>query len=88
MAELAKENLSRAQAHQRRWYNQTARQRELTPRDQVLVLLPVATNKLQARWQGPFTVVRKSSPANYTIEMPGRKKKTPHHPRQHVEEMK
>ena len=51
MSELVQENLERAQATQKKWYDRTARAREFTPGDKVLVLLP---NKLRAQWQGPY----------------------------------
>ena len=39
----------------------------------MLVLLPTATNRLKLRWTGPYKVIRKGSPVNYEVEMPGRK---------------
>ena len=46
MAELVQENLSKAQARQKSWYDKNARDREFQPGDPVLVLLPTATSKL------------------------------------------
>lgn len=36
----------------------------------VLLLLPTSTNKLLAKWQGPYRVARKVGKVNYLIEMP------------------
>ena len=69
MSELVQQNLSRAQDKQKRWYNQTARDRELHPGDQVLMLLPTSTNKLLAQWQGPYQVLQKVGKVNYTVDM-------------------
>ncbi len=50
MAELVQQNLGRAQAQQKVWYDRNARSRELEPGDDVLVLLPTSTSKLFAQW--------------------------------------
>ena len=52
-------NLKEAQQRQKTMYDQTARERELEPSEEVLVLLPASSNKLLAQWQGPYCVVRK-----------------------------
>ena len=69
MSELARENLSRAQQQQKRWYDQNARERMFEDGDHVLVLLPTATNKLLAKWQGPYPVLRKVGPVTYEVDM-------------------
>ena len=75
MSELVQQNLSRAQDKQKRWYDQTARDRELHPGDQVLVLLPTSTNKLLAQWQGPYQVLQKVGKVNYMVDMHDRRKR-------------
>ncbi|CAM5158327.1 unnamed protein product [Natator depressus] len=55
---LARENLARAQRKQKVWYDRTARARAYATGDQVMVLIPVRKNKLQAAWEGPFKVVK------------------------------
>ena len=75
MSELVQENLERAQATQKKWYDRTARAREFTPGDKVLVLLPTSTNKLRAQWQGPYTVVQKNGEANYVVDMDDKRKR-------------
>ena len=54
MSELVRENLKEAQKRQKKWYDQNARERELEPDEEVLVLLPTSSNKLLAHWQGPY----------------------------------
>lgn len=69
MSELARENLSRAQQQQKRWYDRIARDREFEPGDHVLVLLPTSTSKLLAQWHGPYPVKRQLSPVTYEVDM-------------------
>ena len=74
MAEMVRTNLEQAQTQQKSWYDKAARQRTLHPGQKVLLLLPTTENKLLARWQGPYEVVRKMGPATYEIDLPGRRK--------------
>ncbi len=75
MTEVVQENLSRARKRQKHWYNQNARTRRLKQGDQVLVLLPSATNKLTAQWQGPYSVVQPMGRVNYKIDMHDKRKR-------------
>ncbi len=56
--EQARENLQRKQQAQKQWYDQHARLRQFLPGQKVLLLLPTSSNKLLAKWQGPYSVVR------------------------------
>ena len=71
MSELVKQHMSETQQKQKVWYDQTAWMRELKPKDQVLVLLPTTDNKLLAKWQGPYTVIRRMGKVNYEVDIPG-----------------
>ena len=46
------------------------------PGDRVLVLFPVVGNPLQAKYCGPYKVVKKISDTNYLVRTPGRRKET------------
>ncbi|CAM5157383.1 unnamed protein product [Eretmochelys imbricata] len=82
---LARENLARAQRKQKVWYDRTARARAYATGDQVMVLIPVRENKLQAAWEGPFKVVKQLNEVNYVVELSNRA----HHRRvYHVNMMK
>ena len=59
MSELVEENVKATQMCQKKWYDQTARERELQPDEEVLVLLPTSSNKLLAQWQGPYRILRR-----------------------------
>ena len=71
MTELVAEHMREAQEKQKVWYDQNARMRELKPNDQVLILLPTSHNKLLAKWQGPYKVLRRLGKVNYEVDMPG-----------------
>ena len=75
MTEIVSANLKEAQQRQKTWYDQTARERELEPGEEVLVLLPTSSNKLLAQWQGPYCVIRKMGKVNYEIDMPNKHSK-------------
>ena len=75
MSEIVKENLREAQGRQKLWYDHNARERELEPDDEVLVLLPTSSNKLLAQWQGPYRVLRKTGRVNYEIDMKDKRKR-------------
>ena len=74
MSELAKENLAKAQQRQKKWYDENARECQIEPGSQVLVLLPTETSKLLGQWHGPYPVLRQLSPVNYEVEMYDKKK--------------
>lgn len=75
MSDLDQANLAKAQAKQNLWYNKTAREKEFLLRQQVLVLLPSSTSKLQAEWQGPYSIVNKIGSVNYQDRMSDKLKK-------------
>ena len=68
MSKLVWQNPSRAQESQKRWYDQNACIQEFHPGVRVLVLLPTSTNKLLARWQGPYQVLQQVVKVNYLVD--------------------
>ncbi|XP_066512296.1 uncharacterized protein [Hoplias malabaricus] len=74
--EEASLHLEKAQYNQKTWYDQKARLREFKPGQKVLLLLPTSTNKLLAKWQGPFEVLRKQGPVTYEVLHPEKGKKS------------
>ena len=73
---LAKENLHSAQTKMKKWYDKKARARQFKPGDQVLVLFPVQTNPLQAKFHGPYEIRAKVNDLNYVVITPDRRKPT------------
>lgn len=85
---IIKQHLAEPQHAQQRWYDQPAQAREFQPGDKVLVLLPSATSKFLATWQGPCTIVEKIGPVNYRIRQSGcrrEKQNIPHSSAQEVD---
>ena len=74
--EAAKENLQNAQAKMKALFDTKTQERSFEPGQKVLVFLPLQTDPLKAKYYGPYKVLRKTSPVNYLIETPDRRKKT------------
>ena len=72
--QMAKRNLQESQSKMKVWYDRKAKCFE--PGDRVLVLFPVVGNPLQAKYSGPYKVVKKISDTNYLVKTPGRRKET------------
>ena len=68
LGQIVRENLTNAQATQKKWYDRHARSREFKPEDQVLILLPTSTNKVAER-RGPYPVVWRVSDFNYEVRV-------------------
>ena len=75
MTELVQTKLGEAHKSQKQWYDRTARSRQFTVGDEVLVLLPTSTKRLLAQWQGPYQVTRRVSKVNYEVDMKDKNKR-------------
>ena len=75
MTDLVEQNMEKAQANQKKWYDRNAKSRKFEPGDQVLVLLPTSTSKLLAQWQGPYEIVKPIGGVDYIIHMHNRRNK-------------
>uniref|UniRef100_A0A8C5LU94 Gypsy retrotransposon integrase-like protein 1 n=1 Tax=Leptobrachium leishanense TaxID=445787 RepID=A0A8C5LU94_9ANUR len=67
LAGLVRENVETAQAQQKTWYDRAACSRSFCVGQRVLVLKPQRQNKLQAAWQGPYTVVTRLGDTTYVV---------------------
>ena len=74
--QMAKRNLQESQSKMKVWYDRKAKSRCFKPGDRVLVLFPVVGNPLQAKYTGPYKVVKKISDTNYLVKTPDRRKET------------
>ena len=74
--QMAKRNLQESQSKMKVWYDRKTRSTCFEPGDSVLVLFPVVGNPLQAKYSGPYKVVKKISDTNYLVKTPGRRKET------------
>ena len=73
---MAKRNLQESQSKMKVWYDRKAKSRCFEPGDRVLVLFPVVGNPLQAKYSGPYKVVKKISDTTYLVKTPDRHKET------------
>ena len=74
MKELA-DNLLKAQEQQKIWHDKNSSEREFQCNEMVLLLLPTSTNKLLAKWQGPYKVAKQVGKVDYLIETPDQRQK-------------
>ena len=74
--QIAKRNLQESQSKMKVWYDRKAKSRCFEPGDRVFVLFPVVGNPLQAKYSGPYKVVKKISDTNYLVKTPDRRKET------------
>ena len=74
--QIAQRNLQESHSKMKVWYDRKAKSRCFEPGDRVLVLFPVVGNPLQAKYSGPYKVVKKISDTNYLVKTPGRRKET------------
>lgn len=71
---MAQENLNVSREKMKTWYDKKARKREFREGDEVLVLLPMQGQPLQAKFSGPYKVLRRINEVNYVIATPDRRK--------------
>ena len=76
MWKLAKDNLTSSQHHMKVWYDRKARARVFKPGEKVLVLFPIQSNPLQARFHGPYLVQKQVGDLNYVVQTPDRRRST------------
>ena len=72
--EFALKNLERAQVKMKLTHDKKSVARDFATGEKVLLFLPVRKSPLQARFQGPYKVIRKEGKVNYLISTPGRRK--------------
>ncbi|XP_076859481.1 uncharacterized protein LOC143512733 [Brachyhypopomus gauderio] len=74
--EIASRNLKSVQADMKIRYDQKAVDRSFKVGDRVLVLLPIPGSPLCTRFSGPYMVKAKTSPTNYILATPDRRRKS------------
>ena len=69
MRDRLRSSISHAQQHAEKqnikskvWYDKKARSRSFEPGQEILALLPLPGNPLQAKYCGPFTILEKLGP--------------------------
>ena len=55
------------------WYDKKPRSRSFEPGQEILALLPLPGNPLQAKYCGPYTILEKLGPVDYLIDTPNRR---------------
>ena len=73
--DMARKNLVKAQAKMKRMFDRKAEERSFSPGDEVLVMLPLPSQPLSARFAGPYKIVEKVGEVDYVLDTPDRRKK-------------
>ena len=76
--DLARSELAKAQQSSKIYFDKKARHRSFKVGDSVLLMLPSHSNRLEARWQGPFPVTKIVGVYDYQIQTESGKLKTFH----------
>ena len=71
---LAEQSSRVSKQRAKTWFDTRARLREFAPGDLVLMLLPVRGNPLQAKFSGPYKILKKLSNTNYIVSTPDRRR--------------
>jgi hypothetical protein len=71
--DLALEHAKQARSKSKLWYDKKARERSFEPGDLVLVCLPVGKSPLNARYCGPYLIIKRVGLVDYEIATPDRK---------------
>ena len=69
---LARSQLEKARARQRKQYNRKTRDRLMKAGDKVLILLPTKSNKLLMQWKGPFDIIQRLGTMDYRVDVGGK----------------
>ena len=56
------------------WHYKRVKKRQFKVGDEVLVLLPIPNHPLQARYHGPYVIIKKVSEVDYVVNTPGWRK--------------
>ncbi|XP_006813839.1 uncharacterized protein LOC100372062 [Saccoglossus kowalevskii] len=72
--ETAAEHLKVSQNVMKKKFDRNAKARQFSPGEKVLVLLPLVSEPLAAKFSGPYEIKKKLSEVNYLISTPDRRK--------------
>ena len=74
--DLARSNLEVAQGKMKAQYDKRSKHREFKSGDLVLLFDSTACRPLQAKYRGPYVVLRRLGPVNYLLSTPGRRQES------------
>ncbi|XP_071943657.1 uncharacterized protein [Antedon mediterranea] len=73
--EMARKNLVKAQGKMKRLFDRKSEKRSFNSGDEVLVMLPLPSQPLSARFAGPYKVLERVGEVDYVLDTPDRRKK-------------
>lgn len=73
-AEIAARNADISITNYKTYFDLKSQDRQFSPGDEVLILLPDDTKKLLVSWKGPFKVLERKNRVNYVLDLNGKAK--------------
>lgn len=73
-AKIAAENSNISATKYKQYFDLKSQNRQFSPGDEVLLLLPDSSNKLLMAWKGPAKVLERRNRVDYLIELDGKQK--------------
>ena len=71
---LAKESLIKARGKNKAYFDKRSKEKKFKVGEKVLLLLPMAKNKLELKWRGPYEIVEVKEHNNYKLELEQQRK--------------
>ena len=72
--EITRQEINKSQETQKHYYDKKTKKKDISPGDEVLVLLPTDTNKMKMKWKGPYKVESEPHVNDFYILVRGKKK--------------
>ena len=72
--EITRQEINKSQETQKHYYDKKTKKKDISPGDEVLVLLPTGTNKMKMKWKGPYEVESEPHINDFCILVRGKKK--------------
>ena len=72
--EITRQEINKSQETQKHYYDKRTKKKDISPGDEVLVLLPTDANKMKMKWKGPYKVESEPHVNDFYILVRGKKK--------------
>jgi len=70
----ARDEIDKAHTKQKSYYDKNTKKKDIKAGDEVLILLPTDTNKIQMKWRGPYRVIDEPHCNDFILKVKGKMK--------------